>query len=248
MLKHLGAVAGVGAVLQGASAFSDKRRETGQRDLHAQSLARLEATNSPQQQREFLRAQEFGVASVQNTYSIAPEDRSGAFPRRDLEIHLSLYNKPDTRHYIAELAFQFEWDPADTGAHPWDIASIGGSSDWEYYWNNVYKDIYARGPTTIWYQNATHTDFNVDDANQSEGVSDWYYCGIHITPTSREGANREVYGSYTHTWNSNEISGVSVSPTGISVSVSEQTNSWSTDTERDGTVLRVDQADAEPVS
>ena len=58
---------------------------------------------------------------------------------------------------------------------------------------------------------------------------------------------RELQGGYSHTWNDVSIDSASVGfPAGVSVSVSDGTYEWKTDTKNDGdTLLRLSECDTD---
>ncbi len=246
VLKSFGAaVIGGGLVSsQRVSALDSNRREERMRAIHKQSLDILETTHSPQKQREFLRDHGIKSTSSKHVYSIplhgeSDDVESKSSPTRDLDVTIQLIKVTD--YYAVQLSFEFEWDLHDSGSHPWDIACIGWRHNhWDYQTDNIYDDTFSQGTTTLGYRKGTLAqgpDFNVDDANFSGG-DNYQYCIAYLTPASDAAPeDREVFGSYTHTYNNVTIDGVGVGPKGINVTIKETTGKWTTKKERDGTIL-----------
>lgn len=190
---------------------------------------------------------------VTRTYTVDKGDDGPStekIDRSDLDISMLMsvdcYGDPDK--YYVDLSWSYDSIYTE---NPEDFAALIWDHNW---WDLYYPDSYSESFSTsdyVTYKEGTFAGdgpaFAVDDWN---GYDDYLWCGAYITPLGDySSTQRRVYGRYTHTWSSVEVESVSVgmSTTGpsLSVSLSDNTKKWQTDTEQDGdTPLYLHQNDA----
>jgi hypothetical protein len=229
------------------------------KEIVEQSLRVKDATNSIDRWHEYLRDRGFGVASDSHRFAIDVDGPSTDHYKDqkflDITITLSIDCSYDGTYYT-DLSWTYEEDGAwlhdAAGAPPVDIAGIGYHIDW---WD---LESYTISETTSMSEYVSYRDgtadgtgpgFEMDDDAMSYygDDDDIHWCGLYIEPIGDyDSDERRLQGGYTHTWKEVTIDSVSVSyPGGVSVSVSDETKSWDTDTEQDGdTLLRLRQSDA----
>lgn len=178
---------------------------------------------------------------IKRTYTIRKDDDASTeeIDRSDLDISMLMsvdcYGDPD--QYYVDLAWNYDYwyteNPADFTGLIWD----------HNWWDLYYPDSYGESLSTsdyVNYEEGTFAGqgpvFGVDDLN-GNGSSLW--CGAYITPIGDySSTQRRVYGRYTHTWDRVEVESVSVgmsrSGPSLSVTLSDNTKKWQTDTEQDG--------------
>lgn len=235
-----------------------RARGPSSREVVEQSLRLKEATNDIDKWKEYLRNQGFSVASDSHTYEI-PKSTDGVSTQEvntdELHIDISLsYDCEDV--YYADLSWQYVDDTDDwhtpIGDVPYDGAGIGFDSDW---WD---LHSYTISDTTETSQYVSYRDgtadgtgpaFNVDD-DQKYHDDNWdsvEYCGLYLDPIGDYSYDeRRLQGGYGHTWENISVESISVGfPWAISVTVTDETYRWETDTEEDeDTLLRLAQSDA----
>lgn len=253
-LKAAGALsfAGIPSVAQ-AKSKSDFRRTI------EHSLRVKEATNSIDKWHAFLRQRGIDVRSMTRRYQM-PAKNSGEIGTQhwypdelDITITISASGCTGDEYYV-DLTWSYINDTSDGhvgGELPVDIAGLYWDPNW---WDLTSNDTSQSLTSSdyVWYRDGSFDGdgpaFNVDDLSiYAHDETDIWYCGAYLIPLGDYTASeRRVYAEYSHTWNDVSIDSVSVSyPAGLSVSVSNETYEWTTDTEKDGsTLLYVHQNDA----
>lgn len=166
----------------------------------------------------------------------------------DISIMLSVDCWGDASQYYADLSWSYDSSWTEP---PYDYAGlIWDTNWWDLYYDDSYSDSF---PTSdyVSYKDGTFTGdgpaFEVDDYL---GYDSYCWGGAYITPIGDySSTQRRVYGRYSHTWDRVEVQSVSIgfsaSGPSLSVSLSDETKEWQTDSEQDGdTPLYVHQNDA----
>lgn len=254
-LKSLSAIGGAGMLSSPVLA----RQEPGFKRIIEQSLQVKESTNSIEKWHSFLENHGIDVQSRAQRYNLPGKSGGDVgtqhwYPE-ELDVTITISAPGCTGdEYYADLSWSYINDTSDShvgGEYPYDIAGLYWNSDW---WDLTSTDTNQSltASSNVWYRDGTFSGdgpaFNVDDpAIYAADETDIWYCGAYLVPLGNYTASeRRVYGEYTHTWSNVSITGVSVSyPPGLSVSLSNETYKWNTDTEDDGsTLLYVHQNDA----
>lgn len=244
---------GLGSIVGGSGGVSAANDEGRRDELLEKSHKILMNTGSVEKQHKFLRNKGFSTKMDQQSYAVPRSDgvSTQSFDRDDLDITMSLFK--DCRgdgNYTAELTWDYKYNWDDIGSDPWDVAGIGWEEGyWDYESYDLAESTYTGGDITVQYRDGTSGSgpgFNVADVDSTDG--DRGYCGVNLVPLGDYSIEERILqGAYSHTWESVTIDSVSVAyPYGVSVSVTDESYEWKTDTEIDGTtLLRLNQADAE---
>jgi len=261
VIKGIGTSVAALTTASGAVSARRGRRKSNLDKIFQTSKRVLHETGSVEKQHEFLKQHDFTTARDSHTFTM----ETGGVTVQDLEpsdldADMSLftpYQKDDV--YYAQLS----WDYAvgfdgvydvfegDGGAAPMDIAALAyDKSWWDYEDYDLDNSTRVSHPDHMGYRDGTSGSgpaFNVNDQDAIPGdLPDRFSVDVRLKPVGPwEPDMRRVQGAYTHTSLGGSVDGVSVSfPAGVSVSTSFQTQTWTTDTEKDGeTLLRVNQAD-----
>lgn len=207
----------------------------------------LEVTGDREKYLDYL-AEQANASWIARSYTVQKDDASSEkIDMGDLDISLAITGGCGDDLYYVDLAWNYD---SFTIERPVDVAALVWDHNW---WDLYYPDSYNDSFVTsdhVSYREGTFSGqgpgFNVDawNANNSQ-----LYCGAYITPIGDySSTQRRVYARYTHTWDQVEITsvGVSMSASGASLSVtlSNNTKKWQTDSEQDGdTPLYVHQND-----
>lgn len=229
-------------------------------EIIEQSLRFREKVGSVEKWHEYLQNRGFGVTSDSRTFEVpvpaSSEDVSTErYDTDELDITMSLTGQctvEGTRYY-ADLSWSYAsgWFTG-SGAPPVDVAGLGYNTDWWELYSYTISETTSTSEY-VSYRDGTMSSgaglgFDVGDSSISTNgdEDDLHHCGVYLMPIGDYSENeRRIQGAYSHTWSEVTIDSVSVGyPLGISVSVSDETNEWKTDTEDDGdTLLRVNQGD-----
>jgi hypothetical protein len=220
VLRSFGVAAGIGGgVLSSArvSALDRERAKKRRRRIQRRAYRVLQESDSPEKRAEFLRDHGFKVGLVQETYSMPTGEKSDgvepmAIEKNDLDIYMTIESEEcdvdeyDCSEVQVNMGFQYEMDYGNYGEPPRDVATFGWDDiSWDKSPDNDNDAAtYAVGPTTIEYTDEslnTGMAFEVVDADLGGGTSDWYSCGVWLTP-DRNSYPREVYGLFSHSWTS----------------------------------------------
>lgn len=259
------AAAGLGIAVGASSTVSARNDRERFRRLIERSHRVREKTGSQKRWYEFLRNHGLTGTATGATFRIPSHDSDGASTQKiesetELDIWLSLWYNCETDEYYAEQNWTYD-DSADgcdycsDGDPPVDVTGFG----WDYTWWDLASYSISESTTTSSHGYVTVDEDSFDGEGPAFRVNDqdmWYYNdedlsyygGCYIVPVGDATEDeRRIQGSYTHTWKSIDITGISVSyPAGVSVSVSDATYKWKTTTEKDqDTLLRVKQSGAE---
>lgn len=256
---------GVGAVLTASGAVRARNDREEFRRVIEQSHRVREKTGSQQRWYEFLRNRGLTGTTTHYTYQLPAKASSDGVSTQEIQsetelnIWLTLWYNCETDEYYAEQNWTYD-DSADgcsycsDGAPPVDVTGFG----WDYQWWDLASYSISEATTTSSNGYVSVDEDSFDGTGPAFRVNDediwWdgnegntFYGGCYIVPVGDATEDeRRIQGSYTHTWNSIEITGISVSfPAGVSVSVSDTTYTWRTTTENDqDTLLRVKQSGA----
>lgn len=186
---------------------------------------------------------------IRRTYSIQKDDGvSGEkIDRGELDISMAITGGCGDDMYYVDLAWNYDSayteSPDDVAALIWD------HNWWDLYYPDSYNDSFRAG------DNVSYREGTFSGQGPGFNVEDWavldsqIYCGAFITPLGDySSTQRRVYARYTHTWNQVDIQsvGVGISAAGpaLTVTLSDNTKKWQTDSEQDGdTPLYVHQND-----
>ncbi|USZ69561.1 hypothetical protein NGM10_07465 [Halorussus salilacus] len=247
-----------GAGLAGAGVFSGAVSGRSGRDREAiieQSHDVLQATGSVERQHEFLRNRGFNTTYDRVTYQIPTSGEVGteSFDKADLDITLSLFiDCSGDGTYTAQQSWTYDWGSFDGGADPMDISGLGWTDGWDLESYTISETTYSS--EYVSYHDGSVSEgpgiaFDVDDygimLDDEEDYNHFFAVDLETVGDYTE-EERRIQGSYTHLWESIEITGISIGyPASVSVSVSDATYKWKTDTEDDGdTLLRVNESQA----
>lgn len=255
VLKNTGlSVAGIAGIPTVSRATGRDRQK-----LIDQAFHILQKTGSIEKQHKFLRNHGFATSYNRQVYKMPVGSRSSemgtlAYDVADLEIAISIFKDClSSGVYTVEQEWTYHINDRteEYGAIPVDITGIGWR---EGHWNFNSKDISETTYSTnyVSYRDGSQSEgpgiaFNMDDEQSFEdyNADKWHRFGVYLKPAGdHDPRDRIVTGSYTHTWASVGINGISIDYGGVSVDVSNDTNSWRTDTTRDGVMLRVNQSEA----
>lgn len=255
LLKSTGVALGATALPATASATpgpKSKFERTIEQSHHVK-----DKTGSMDKWRQFLRNRGISVASVNQRYSLSDDGPSTDHYKDSKYLDITMSLSVDCySNYYADLTWTYEEDGAwlhdAQGAPPLDAAGISYNQDW---WNLTDDTISG---TTSMSEYVSYADgsyggngpgFEMDDNSMSYNGDDGnlHWGGVFLQAIGDFDSNeRQVFGDYVHTWKEGKLERVTVSyPGGISVDLAPETESWKTDTEKDGDqLLKVKQSEA----
>lgn len=254
VLKSLGAAT---ALSTAGVSVSGARGKPTLRERVDQSHRILQAAG-PEKQHEFLRNHGVATAKKSTTAEMPVETSDGpsteVLTTGEITLTFSLYN--DCGYYgyadgthIAELTWEYNASFDDWGASPKDYVGIGWDDNTWYYEDNNESDMDSNS-SYVNYKTGTSGEGPVweirDEATLDNGYEfdgqDFYWVNVDIDWTGPDYLmdNRTIAASYCHTWSDVKITGVGVSyPAGVSVSVGNENEEWTKDTNDDGDFLRL---------
>lgn len=212
-----------------------------------------EKTGSTQRQHEFLRNHGVGTALETDTLRLGQSGGVGTqeLSEDQISLYFSLYSDCNSDGYAdGTYKLEFAWDYSaftSSGEKSHDFVGIAWKNGtWEYETANT--DDLTTSDSYISYEGGSSTSgpaFNIDDWNPF--IQEYNYVSVDVNWVGDQDEQDidTVSASYTHTYNEVNIDSVGVSfPAGVSVTVSDDSKSWSKDTEDNGDFTQLALSDA----
>lgn len=212
-------------------------------DIFERGMELKRQTNSRDVWKKFLKNRGWSFTTSRHVYDVPHGDgvtTSNYEESEDLDTEFFLgFDCSNPDEYYAEVSWSYSTDFGDYGDMPMDYAGISFEHDeWEFLGDTINETFSTSGSYVNYHSldtdgAAAEVDDNEITADGKQ--SDLFWFGANITPEgSSDSSERQVRGGYAHTWSDITVESVSVGlPYSVSLTVSNETYYWNTNTKKD---------------
>jgi hypothetical protein len=175
---------------------------------------------------------------------------------KDLSLTFTLYSGCSGSGYQGEYSAEVTWEYTPkyyeaSGYQPNDYVGIAWDGNSWYYANNNKDDLYDNSQEVNYLSGSSSQGpgWEIDDTDaiyDSWNSDKIFYAGVYMDWKGSDRSVKTLAASYSHTYSGVKITSVGVSyPSGITVSVSNESNKYTKDTNDDGDFLKLSNNEAE---